>query len=704
MKFTDFTLDAGLQEGLAEAGYITCMPVQEQVLQNALDGADLYVQSQTGTGKTAAYLVTILQRLVSDPTLAGKKALIMVPTRELAVQVEEEARILGSCMKLKSASFYGGVGYGGQQDLLKKGVDVIIGTPGRVIDLQESRTMDLSQVAFLVIDEADRMFDMGFYPDLRTLIKVLPPAQQRQTMLFSATLNATVKNLAWEYTVEAKEITIECENVTVDEIDQLLFHVSSDQKMKLLLGLLKKETPDSVIVFCNTKRMSEVVAKRLKINGYEADFIIGDLPQSKRLQVIDSFKSGSLKMLVATDVAARGIDVDSLSMVINYDLPNEAENYVHRIGRTARAGKTGKAYSFCSEQDVYNLPAIEKYIENKVPTCVPGEEDFIEDQSAHVYIRTDRYDSDYDDGDGYRGGRSGSSGRSSSSGRSGGRSDRGGRPSSGGRATGGRDDRGGHGSRSGGQRRDRPSGTGGQQGVAAGARSFEDGRMPDSNLRPEAPRGGRGDGRRGYGSRDDSRSREERDLSKLSFEERMAYYKTKYGSDEAAKAAENQRAGAQAAAGITDGSVTKSGTKIRDGSRRPNAGDEAKPEAKSDTRNAVPNRDRGDRNGRTDRAGQRDRDGQNRNGANNAGGQNGRGAQNQRNGQNAQNARGGQGQRGARNGQQGGSQQRPPQQRKPQQTNARQQTGTQKQAPAQSGGGVGKGILGGLMKKLFGKK
>ena len=290
MKFTDFTLDGGLQEGLAEAGYITCMPVQEQVLQNGLEGADLYVQSQTGTGKTAAYLVTILQRLISDPALAGRKALIMVPTRELAVQVEEEARILGSCMTLKSASFYGGVGYGGQQDLLKKGVDIIIGTPGRVIDLQQSGTMDLSKVAFLVIDEADRMFDMGFYPDLRTLIKVLPKAEDRQTMLFSATLNATVKNLAWEYTVEAKEITIECENVTVDEIDQLLFHVSSDQKMKLILGLIKKEAPDSVIVFCNTKRMSEIVAKRLKINGYEADFIIGDLPQAKRLQVIDSFK------------------------------------------------------------------------------------------------------------------------------------------------------------------------------------------------------------------------------------------------------------------------------------------------------------------------------------------------------------------------------------------------------------------------------
>jgi len=184
MNFTDFPLNSGLQEGLAKAGYVTCMPVQQQVLENALEGADLYVQSQTGTGKTAAYLVTILQRLLSTENLSGKKALIMVPTRELAVQVEEEARILGSGVPLKSASFYGGVGYGHQQELLKKGVDVIIGTPGRVIDLQESGTMDLSQVAFLVIDEADRMFDMGFYPDLRKLIKVLPKTEKRQTMLF----------------------------------------------------------------------------------------------------------------------------------------------------------------------------------------------------------------------------------------------------------------------------------------------------------------------------------------------------------------------------------------------------------------------------------------------------------------------------------------------------------------------------------------
>jgi len=349
-------------------------------------------------------------------------------------------------------------------------------------------------------------------------------------MLFSATLNVSVKNLAWEYTINPKEVTIEAENVTVDEIDQLLFHVSSDQKMKLLLGLIAKEKPDSLIVFCNTKRMSEVVAKRLKINGFEADFIIGDLPQSKRLQVIDSFKSGSLKMLVATDVAARGIDVDSLAMVINYDLPNEAENYVHRIGRTARAGKTGKAYTFCSEQDVYNLPAIERYVETKIPTCVPGEDDFVEDKSAHVYIRTDRYDSDYDDDDGHRGrGRSDSrsgAGRGGRDGRS-----RDGRPRDG---------------RSGPPRETSGNRTRTSEGRPAysGNESQEHRDIPQHHAGPRRDRPTDG-GRRseGYGDprrreyRPGDRQNAEADLSKLSFEERMAYYKAKYGSDEAASAA-----------------------------------------------------------------------------------------------------------------------------------------------------------------------
>ena len=394
MNFTDFVLQEELLKGISDSGYVNCTPVQEQVLQNSLEGRDLYVQSQTGTGKTAAYLISIIQEMLARGEVSGKKALIMVPTRELAVQVQEEAQKLCKYTSLKCNSFYGGVGYDKQIASLKKGVDILIGTPGRVIDLQKSGQMDLSLVAFLVIDEADRMFDMGFYPDLRELLKVLPVPEKRQTMLFSATLNTYVKNLAWEYTRNPAEITIQAENITVEEIAQELYHVSSDDKIKLLLGIITRENPESLIIFCNTKRSCEVISKRLNLNGVESEFIIGDLPQKKRLAIMDKFKAGQIKCLVATDVAARGIDVNNLAMVINYDIPNEAENYVHRIGRTARAGKSGKAYTFCSERDVYSLAPIERYIEKQIPSRVAVEEDFAEDKSKDVYIRLDSEERD----------------------------------------------------------------------------------------------------------------------------------------------------------------------------------------------------------------------------------------------------------------------------------------------------------------------
>lgn len=401
MDYSEINLDETIQKGLAEAGYVTCTPVQEQVLQASLDGTDLYVQSQTGTGKTAAYLVSIMQELLSKGADERGTALVMVPTRELAVQVEEEALKLGKYTGLRFASFFGGVGYEKQVAALKAGVDVIIGTPGRVIDLQEGRQMDLSHVAFLAIDEADRMFDMGFYPDLRKLIKVLPSSEVRQTMLFSATLNLNVKNLAYEYTKSPKEITIEAQNITVDEINQVLMHVSGEDKNRLLVGIIEREKPESLIIFCNTKKMCEVISKRLRINGIDNEFIIGDLPQKKRQHIMDDFKNGRTRCLIATDVAARGIDVNDLAMVINYDLPNESENYVHRIGRTARAGKSGKAYSFCSDspEDAFNLMGIESYIEKKIPFVVAAEEDFGEDKSKDMWIRTGDW---RDDGRGER--------------------------------------------------------------------------------------------------------------------------------------------------------------------------------------------------------------------------------------------------------------------------------------------------------------
>ena len=413
MDFTEFGLDERLLKGIEAAGYVTCTPVQEQVIKasKAAEGAkgpDLYVQSQTGTGKTCAYLVAVIGEMLKEQN-AGKKCLILAPTRELAVQIEEEAKVLVGASGLKAFSVYGGVGYEKQIASLKKGVDIVIGTPGRVIDLNEGGNLDLSNAHFCVIDEADRMFDMGFYDDLRKILKKLPEAETRQTMLFSATLNTYVKNLAWEYTRNPIEITIEAENITVSEIQQELLHVSSDEKMKLLVGILKHENPESAIIFCNTKRSCEVIAKRLVINEIGAEFMIGDLPQSKRLAILKKFKAGEIKILVATDVAARGIDVDDLAMVINYDLPVEAENYVHRIGRTARAGKSGKAYTFCSEQDVYNLPAIERYIEMQIPATVAYPDQMEEDKSAGMYIKTENWrgDDDYDNRGGYRKGKDG---------------------------------------------------------------------------------------------------------------------------------------------------------------------------------------------------------------------------------------------------------------------------------------------------------
>ncbi|GHV75296.1 hypothetical protein AGMMS49942_01170 [Spirochaetia bacterium] len=522
MEFSEFNLHPDLQRGIAEMGYVTCMPVQEQVLASAFGGQDLYVQSQTGTGKTAAYLIVIFQRLLSEPLINGKKAIIMVPTRELAVQVEEEAKQLGKYLPFVVGSFYGGVGYGAQQELLRHNAQILVGTPGRVLDLNSSGHMNLMDIAFLILDEADRMFDMGFYPDLRKLIKVVPPADRRQTMLFSATLNAWVKNLAWEYTKAPHEIEIEPETVTVEEIEQVLYHVHSDDKMKFLLGLLEKENPESAIIFCNTKRYTEIVAKRLSINGIACEFIMGDLPQVKRLKIIEDVKAGKTRFLVATDVAARGLDIDDLAMVINYDLPVEAENYVHRIGRTARAGKSGKAVSLASEQDVYELPDIERYIGKKIPAVFADESLLGEDKSEGLRIRTDTYEDrgrgDHRDGRRHDGPRRGEGHRQGDGGFIDGR---------GHRAEGG----------------------------------FGDGkRRRDGHAEP-GPRRYEGRGGRPGGGRDGPPP-----LANLSYEERMAYYKQKYEG----KPGEARRSGGQnRAEGRQRGQGRKPGNAGESGEQRP---------------------------------------------------------------------------------------------------------------------------------------
>ncbi|GAB1482977.1 hypothetical protein MASR2M78_17930 [Treponema sp.] len=503
MEFNELNLHPDLQRGITDAGFTSCMPVQEQVLKNAFSGHDLYVQSQTGTGKTAAYLIAIFQRLLSEPLLGGKKALIMVPTRELAVQVEVEAKLLGKYLPYQVGSFYGGVGYAQQQKLLRDNAQILVGTPGRVLDLNGSGQMSLMDLSFLVLDEADRMFDMGFYPDLRKLIKVIPPAERRQTMLFSATLNAWVKNLAWEYTKDPLEIEIAPEKVTVEEIEQVLYHVPSEDKMKLIMGIFEREKPESAIIFCNTKRFTEIISKRLTINGIDNEFIIGDLPQVKRLQVIEDVKSGKNKYLVATDVAARGLDVEGLALVVNYDLPNEAENYIHRIGRTARAGKSGKAISLASEQDVYQLPAIEKYLGKKIPSEVSVEALYGEDKSEGMRIRTDSYGDDRDD---RRGGRPARRSESRPSPRRGSHEHP--KPSSG----------------------EKPRFVDREKPIVAESRGPKRRAPSRDQSSPAASRGNPRGGRQGSAPKG-SREAEVIDLSRVSLEERLAYYKRKYGDE-----------------------------------------------------------------------------------------------------------------------------------------------------------------------------
>ncbi len=393
MKFSEFNLHPDILKGLDEAGFTACTSCQEKTLTQALqNGRDVTVQSQTGTGKTAAFLLPIFQLLLENPDFKGRKALIVAPTRELAVQIDEEAKLLGSFLPLKYGAFYGGVGYGQQEDMLKSGTDLIIGTPGRLLDFIQSRKINPKDFACVVIDEADRLLDMGFYPDITKLLgKMVPPAERR-TMLLSATMSTRVSNISWEYMNDPADIVIESERVTVDAIVQRLFHVSADEKMSLLLGILKKENPANALIFTNTKRKAEEVAKRLEINGYPAHFIMGDLPQKKRLSIINEVKAGKVSYLVATDVAARGLHIESLDMVFNYDLPEDSENYVHRIGRTARAGKTGKAVSMACEHFVYALAGIEKYINLKIPVAPITDDLLFEDKSKGIRIQLSTWD------------------------------------------------------------------------------------------------------------------------------------------------------------------------------------------------------------------------------------------------------------------------------------------------------------------------
>src|SRR3990170_4916986 len=369
MKFESLNLNPDILKGIHDAGFEHCTPIQEQSLPECLAGHDVIAQSQTGTGKTAVFLTTIFNKaLASGPTTTGKPmALVMVPTRELATQVIDDATKLGRHLSLRSVAIYGGVEYNSQLNALKTGVELVVATTGRMIDLYKSRALSLDDIEIFVIDEADRMFDMGFAPDIMYIAGRLPKKKPRQTMLFSTTIDSNVRRLAARYMKpDPVMIEIEPEQVTVNAIDQKIIYVSNEEKLSILLTLLKRPEVLRSIIFTNMKITAEKLGWKLAANGLPAKVLTGDVSQDRRHKIIEGMKSGDIKMLVATDVAARGLHIDGITHVINYDLPEDAANYVHRIGRTARAGKSGKAYSLVCEDHVLNLPEIEKYIERKI--------------------------------------------------------------------------------------------------------------------------------------------------------------------------------------------------------------------------------------------------------------------------------------------------------------------------------------------------
>lgn len=382
MKFTELDLPAEVLKGIAYVGFTDLTPVQEESIPHVLAGRDMAAQAQTGTGKTAAFLIALYTRLLRNPvpTSHNPRALIMAPTRELVVQIVEDAKGLGSGCPFKVQAIFGGLDYDKQRTALREGVDIIVATPGRLIDYAKQKVFSFHQIEALVIDEADRMFDMGFIKDLRYILRKLPPFEKRQTMLFSATLSPRVMELAYEFMNLAEKVRIEPEQVTAERVEQILYHASRREKFPLLLGLMRKEEKaDRVLLFVNTKREAEHLAERLQANDFKAAVISGDIPQNKRMRILKDFKEGKLHYLVATDVASRGIHVDGVTHVINYDLPQDAEDYVHRIGRTARAGALGKAISFADEDLVFHLPEIEEFIGRKIPSAFPEEDDFCRD-------------------------------------------------------------------------------------------------------------------------------------------------------------------------------------------------------------------------------------------------------------------------------------------------------------------------------------
>ncbi|MBF0116871.1 MAG: DEAD/DEAH box helicase [Magnetococcales bacterium] len=376
MNFSELAIPEPVMLGIRACGFSECTPIQALTLPLTLAGRDVAGQAQTGTGKTAAFLIAVLSRVLrqegdscAPAALGAPRILIIAPTRELVVQIEQDARALAAFTSLSILAVYGGVDYEKQRLGLSDGVvDLLIGTPGRLIDYLKQKVYRCDQVQALVIDEADRMFDMGFIADLRYLLRRLPPHQQRLSMLFSATLSYRAQELSYEYMDSPEVVSTPMDVKTVQQVTQCLYHIEGRKKISLLVGLLRRDLAENegvgvgrVMIFTNTKRMGETLQNWLEANGIISGYLSGDVPQAKRLRVLQRFQSGELPVLIATDVAGRGLHIDGVTHVVNFDLPENAEDYLHRIGRTARAGAKGDAISLVDEEGAYRLEGIESY-------------------------------------------------------------------------------------------------------------------------------------------------------------------------------------------------------------------------------------------------------------------------------------------------------------------------------------------------------
>ncbi len=373
LRFDSLPLHDDVQAGIREAGFEFCTPIQASTLPIAVENRDVAGQAQTGTGKTAAFLIAAYQRLLSKPDSDNEnrqpRVFALAPTRELAVQIANDAEVLGKHTGLRIGLAFGGTDYDKQRRTLEDGVDLLIGTPGRIIDYFKQGVFRLDRVEVAILDEADRMFDLGFIKDIRYLLRRLPPPDKRLNMLFSATLSHRVMELAYEHMNEPELIRIEPDKVTADRVRQAIFFPSNEEKLPLLIGLIREMGKGRIMVFVNMKREAERVQAYLQANGINASAISGDVPQKKRLRMLMDFQKGELAVLIGTDVASRGLHIPDVQYVINYDLPQDAEDYVHRIGRTARAGASGDAISFGCETYAMSLPDIEDYIGHKIPVA-----------------------------------------------------------------------------------------------------------------------------------------------------------------------------------------------------------------------------------------------------------------------------------------------------------------------------------------------